>query len=289
MLNVNKPPGWTSRDVVTHIVRSIRRSTGEKIKAGHAGTLDPLAQGVLVVCLGKATRLIPYVQQMKKTYQGRFQIDMSSPSADLETSPVPVRPPIHPTRADIESVLSKFTGAIQQTPPEYSAVMVQGTRAYKLARQGAEFEIKPRRVTVYRLKVNSYEYPFLDLEIECGSGTYIRSLGRDLARALGSDAVMTDLCRTAIGSFRIEQALDPDSLAEETILQQVESPLKALEGIATVRVSDAQRQQLAFGRTIEPQSVPEGCEELVAIDSAGKPVAVLRPLGNAWKPGINFL
>ena len=201
ILNINKPVGKTSRDVVTRVVQVIRLATGTKIKAGHAGTLDPIASGVLVVCLGKATKLIQYVQRPLKKYTGRFELDVTSPSADIETEVTTIEKPQRPQRDEIEGVLSRFIGNIQQTPPAYSAISINGRRAYELARKGVEFEIKSKQVSIQRITVLDYRYPELILEIECGSGTYIRSLGRDIARSLDSDAVMTGLVRKRCRRF----------------------------------------------------------------------------------------
>jgi len=210
-LNVYKPVGVTSFDAVKMILREILegKKPEKKIKIGHAGTLDPLAEGVLVMALGRASKLISRVQEQKKTYIGTFRLGFSSPSEDVETemTPVPAGTPI-PTLAEIETVLPEFLGEIQQKPPIYSALKVNGRKAYDLARKGEEVELKARPIQVYELEVLAYKFPELKLKIVCGSGTYVRSLGRDLARRLGTEAVMAALIRTAIGNFRLEDALE---------------------------------------------------------------------------------
>ena len=203
IFNINKPAGWTSRDVVNRVQRLVRPA-----KAGHAGTLDPLATGVLVVCVGPATKLISYVQQQLKEYEATFILGQSSPSDDVETEICELEQPPIPTREAIEAKLPDFVGTIQQRPPLYSAIKVEGQRAYKLARGGSDMELPARPVEIYELSVTAYEYPELCLKIRCGSGTYVRSIGRDLADSLGTAAVMSALTRTAIGKFQVQEGLD---------------------------------------------------------------------------------
>ncbi|MBR0192838.1 MAG: tRNA pseudouridine(55) synthase TruB [Thermoguttaceae bacterium] len=210
-LNIYKPAGVTSFDAVKMVLREILdgKKPEKKVKIGHAGTLDPLAEGVLVMALGRALKLISRVQEQKKTYVGTFRLGFSSPSEDVETemTPVPAGTPA-PTLAQIEAVLPEFLGEIMQKPPIYSALKVNGRKAYDLARKGKEVELKARPIRIYALEVLNYDFPQLTLKIVCGSGTYVRSLGRDLARRLGTEAVMSALIRTAIGNFRAEDALE---------------------------------------------------------------------------------
>ena len=212
LLNVNKPRGVTSRDAVDRVERLVRPA-----KAGHAGTLDPLATGVLVICVGQATRLIRFVQMMRKQYRATFLLGHSSETDDIERDVIAIPNAIVPTRAMIDGVLPQFIGDIQQRPPTHSAIKIAGRRAYKLARKGADFELAARTVTIHRIDLLRYEYPELDLDIECGSGTYIRALGRDLGAALGTAAVMSALERTAIGQFHVEQAISFDRLSLELL------------------------------------------------------------------------
>ena len=183
ILNVDKPTGITSRDAVNRVERLFG-----KVKCGHAGTLDPLATGVLVICVGPATRLIQYVQRLPKQYRAVFQLGRESVTDDVEGEVELVAGAPEPTRAEIEAALPQFLGDILQRPPAHSAIKVDGQRAYDLARRGEEFELPARTISIYRLEVLRYEYPELELAIECGSGTYVRSLGRDLAAALGTAA-----------------------------------------------------------------------------------------------------
>ena len=191
LLNIDKPRGLTSRDAVNRVERLVRPA-----KAGHAGTLDPLATGVLVICVGQATRLIQYVQQMRKQYRATFLLGCTSESDDTERELVAIPNAIVPTLEQIDAALPQFMGDIQQRPPAHSAIKIGGKRAYKLARKGADFELAERTVTIHQINLLRYEYPELELDVECGSGTYIRSLGRDLGAASGIGGVMSALERT---------------------------------------------------------------------------------------------
>lgn len=281
ILNINKPAGWTSRGVVNRVERLVRPA-----KAGHAGTLDPLATGVLVVCLGPATRLISYVQQLPKTYQATFLLGRSSPSDDVETEIVELAAAAEPSLGDILAVLPQFLGTTEQLPPAYSALKVKGQRAYKLARQGQAVELKPRPVHIYELAVEEYHYPELKLSMRCGSGTYVRSVGRDLAELLRTGAVMSALTRTAIGDFGIADAVDVEQLNAESIEHSVIAPLAAVAHLPRVRLTDRQLAELRHGRRVpaeEAQAVVNSPEDVfVAVDSAGQLVSLV----SQRRPGL---
>src|SRR6478609_12096076 len=210
LLNVDKPAGITSRDVVNRVQRLVRPH-----KVGHAGTLDPLATGVLVIAIGPATRLIEYVQRMPKSYQGTFLLGRTSDTEDVEGNVVELPHTPVPSRDDILAAIPRFLGTIEQRPPAFSALKVAGQAAYKLARRGEAVELAARPVEIISIDLVRYEYPELELRVRCGSGTYIRSLGRDLAEALGSAAVMSQLRRIAIGPFQVEESLQLADLALE--------------------------------------------------------------------------
>ena len=223
VLVIDKPYGWTSAKAVAFA----RRATGGA-KVGHAGTLDPLATGVLVLCIGRATRLVESFMNSPKAYRATIDLSRTSESHDLErdTSVVPVACP--PNRVEVEAALTKFVGSILQMPPAHSAVKLGGKRAYDLARRGrlsdtgggddagsgmdghapaeAALKLEPKRVRIDALSILSYEWPLLAVAIDCGRGTYIRSLARDLGAALGTGGVLTGLVRTRSGSFSIEDA-----------------------------------------------------------------------------------
>ena len=275
ILNVNKPAGWTSRDVVNRVQRLVRPA-----KAGHAGTLDPLATGVLVVCVGPATRLISYVQQMPKTYEATFLLGRTSPSEDVETEITELADAPEPSLAEIEACLPQFLGTIEQRPPAYSALKVKGQRAYKLAREGKAVELKSRPVEIYELTIDHYQYPELRLTMRCGSGTYVRSLGRDLAESLGTGAVMSGLTRTAIGDFAVGEGLDIEQLDGELIAKSLVAPLAAVSHLPRLVLSDSQWEELRHGRLISVEEagvVPKSEEEIfVAVNSSGELVALVR-------------
>lgn len=287
ILNINKPTGCTSRDVVNRVQRLVK-----PVKVGHAGTLDPLATGVLVVCLGGATRLIGYVQRMPKTYRGTFLLGQTSASDDIETDVTPLPDAPVPTLEQIETVLPKFLGTIQQRPPAYSAIKQQGQRAYKLAREGKQVELAERPVEIYELVVERYEYPELELTLRCGSGTYVRSIGRDLAEELGTKAVMSVLERKAIGCFPIEQSLAAEAIELTTIESQLEPALKAVSELPRVTVSESQWREISHGREISVESDENlGNEkEIVATNSDRELVALLKPIGpGRFRATRNFL
>jgi tRNA pseudouridine55 synthase len=301
ILNLNKPVGCTSRDAVNRVQRLIR-----PVKVGHAGTLDPLAQGVLVLCVGPATRLIEKVQQMPKHYQGTFRLGCHSPTDDTEDEVQYLANAISPTRAAIEAVLGQFVGRIHQQPPAYSAIKVGGKRAYHLARQGKTVTLHSRPVTIHALSIDRYEYPELVLDIDCGSGTYIRSLGRDLAKAVDTAAVMTGLTRTTIGPYAIENALAPQTLTRNLLIKRLQSPLTALGKMPRVFLTAPQVNDIQHGRliSIEPtisadpmgDCVSHGLDprfetaaEIAAVDTGGHLIALLAPKpGNRWGPIRNF-
>jgi tRNA pseudouridine55 synthase len=295
ILNLNKPAGCTSRDAVNRIQRLIR-----PVKVGHAGTLDPLAQGVLVLCLGPATRLIEKVQRMPKHYRGTFQLGCQSPTDDTEGDVILLPGAIPPTHAALEAALPTFIGRIDQRPPAYSAIKIRGKRAYELARQGQILTLPPRPVRIHSLSIDRYQYPELVLDIECGSGTYVRSLGRDLAEAVGTAAVMTGLTRTAIGPYCIDDALDPQTLTRDGLARRLQSPLTALANMPRIILSAAQVTDIQHGRKISaastdekmPQNVDprfDSATEIAAVDTSGHLVALLVPKpGNWWGPIRNF-
>ncbi len=296
ILNIDKPVGCTSRDVVDRVERVIGPA-----KAGHAGTLDPLASGVLVICVGKATRLIQYVQQMRKQYCALFLLGRRSETDDAEGAVHSLPDAPMPDRETLDQVLPQFLGEIQQRPPVYSAVKSGGHRAYQLARQGRAPELAPRAVTIHNIRVERYDYPELMLTIECGSGTYIRALGRDVAAALGTAAVMTALRRTAIGQFHVEDAISLENLSLESLPQQLQSPLAAVAHLPRVLVTDADLVEIHHGRPIkrplteapaaQPASPSEckSAEEWTAVNNRGELVAILRQkhAGELW-PKHNF-
>lgn len=193
-------------------------------RVGHAGTLDPLAEGVLVACVGEATKLIETIQMLPKHYVGTFQLGVTSDTEDIEGTVTELPNPPQPTLEQLQNAAMQFVGRISQRPPTFSALKVDGKRAYQLARKGETVELKPREIEVYQISLQEYHYPIFRLGIECGSGTYVRSIGRDIGELLGSGAVMTALTRDWIGPFLVENALPPtvfDDPASETWLERL--------------------------------------------------------------------
>lgn len=208
IIGIDKPLGWTSFDAVKRIRGAIqRRLNVKKFKVGHAGTLDPLATGVLIICTGRATREIERLQNGTKEYVAAIRLGATTPSFDLETEIDATYPYEHITAEMVADILPRFTGHIMQVPPVYSAVKIDGKRAYKYARKGAEVELKAKPLVIEQLEMISCELPELKLRIVCSKGTYIRALTRDIGAALGSGAHLTALCRTRVGSIRLEDCL----------------------------------------------------------------------------------
>lgn len=201
LLLVNKPLDWTSFDVVNKLRYKLKIK-----KIGHAGTLDPLATGLLIICTGKFTKKIDEYQAQEKEYTGHFVIGQTTPSHDLETE---ASLPVDISSIEAEQIYTaakKLTGTLQQIPPLHSAIKIDGKRAYKLARKGADVELKPREVTVSEFEITSIEKPKIGFRIVCSKGTYIRSLARDFGNELGVGAYLASLCRTRIGNFTLEEA-----------------------------------------------------------------------------------
>jgi tRNA pseudouridine55 synthase len=283
LLNINKPSGMTSRDAVDLVQRLARPA-----KVGHAGTLDPLATGVLVVCVGAATRLIEYVHRMPKRYVGTFLFGRQSPTEDCDGEVELLPDPHVPSREELEAKATRFVGKLMQRPPAYSALKVAGRRAYDLARRGEAVELQPRPIEIYSLAIARYAYPEFVLEIECSGGTYVRSLGRDLAASLGTAAVMSALMRTAIGPWTLADAIDPRSLAAADWTARLDPLLKAVADLPTRELSAAEISRVRQGLTISAAE-SDIDREIAAIDDCGRLVAILVRRGpSEWGPNKNF-
>ena len=202
VLLINKPLHWTSFDVV----RKIRNSIGVK-KVGHAGTLDPLATGLLIICTGKFTKKINEYMAREKEYSGSFTLGATTPTYDLESEPGNFKSIENVSYEEIKNTNQKFTGEILQIPPAHSAIKLEGKRVYQLARKGAEVKLEPRKILVKEFEVGEIRLPTVDFRIVCSTGTYIRSLANDFGEALGCGAYLSSLCRTRIGEFKLEDAL----------------------------------------------------------------------------------
>lgn len=214
LLVIDKPLGWSSMTAV----RKVRAAAGgrvkgpNKLKVGHAGTLDPLATGVLVICIGKATQLVDQLMGQGKVYEAAVDLSAFTASDDAEMPREDVAVDRPPTVEEVDAALAEQTGLIEQVPPNFSAVHVDGKRAYKAARQGESVELKPRTVRVDAIERLGYDWPKLELRITCGKGTYIRSIARDLGKLLGTGGHLTALRRTAVGEYAVDQAFAVQAL-----------------------------------------------------------------------------
>ena len=225
IIPIDKPYRWTSADVVRKIKFLLQKKTGnKKIKVGHAGTLDPLATGLLLVCVGKATKLADSLQAEEKEYVADIRLGATTPCFDLEKEIDAVYPFEHINREAIEQILQQFTGEQEQIPPIFSAKLIEGKRAYELARAGKETEMKPAVVTISKLLLVNYALPDITIKITCSKGTYIRSLARDLGVALQSGGHLTALRRTRSGQHRVEEAFDIETV--ENMIKNMEIPKK---------------------------------------------------------------
>ena len=215
MLLVDKPQDWTSFDVVNKIRHKIKRRLAvKKIKVGHAGTLDPMATGLLIICTGKATKTIDEYQGMPKTYTGTIKLGATTPSYDAETPVDAYYPTDHITEEAIETVRKTFLGDLEQIPPVFSAIKVDGQPLYKKARKGIEVQVEPRPVSIYDFKITRIALPEIDFEVNCSKGTYIRSLAHDFGKALDSGAHLTALRRTKIGDCHVDDAWQIEDLVQ---------------------------------------------------------------------------
>ncbi len=214
-LLVDKPKDWTSFDVVNKIRAKLRhRLQIKKIKVGHSGTLDPMATGLLIICTGKATKRLTQFQELDKSYEGTMVLGAATPSYDAETG-IEERFPIHHLTPEIlENARRRFLGEIEQYPPLFSAIKVDGQPLYKKARRGEKVKVDPRTVRIDTFDFTRVELPEIDFRVDCSKGTYIRSLAHDFGRALDSGAYLSALRRTRIGQFRIEEAWDLEDLLD---------------------------------------------------------------------------
>lgn len=211
VLYFDKPLGWTSFNLVNRVRGVLSRHIGvKKLKVGHAGTLDPLATGVMILCTGKNTKLIESFQYQTKEYIATIKLGATTPSFDLETEIDAEYPVEHITEDLVKQTLNKFIGEIKQIPPTYSAIKINGKRAYEYARKGDEVELKPKTLVIDEIELLDYKMPEIVVRVVCSKGTYIRALARDIGEALNSGGHLTALRRTRIGDIRVENCLQYD-------------------------------------------------------------------------------
>ncbi|WP_372932059.1 tRNA pseudouridine(55) synthase TruB [Mariniphaga sediminis] len=211
VLLFDKNLDWTSFDLVQRVRNTLCREMGiKKMKVGHAGTLDPLATGLMIICTGRATKLIESFQEKEKEYVATLKLGATTPSFDRETEEDNQTDASSVTRESFISVLQKFVGNIEQVPPLFSAVKVKGKRAFDYARNGEELKLQPKKIVIQKIDVESFELPYVTIRVVCSKGTYIRALARDIGEELGCGAYLTGLRRTRIGEFNVEEALSID-------------------------------------------------------------------------------
>ncbi len=273
-LDIWKPPGPSSFDMI----RQIRRCVERKVKIGHAGTLDPLAEGVLVLCLGQAARLVELVHSYPKQYVTQAHLGASSTTDDAEgqISEIAAASP-QPALKRVEQILRQFTGVIEQVPPAFSAVKVAGRRAYEIARSGKMPDLAPKKVTIHSLEIIEYEYPRLRLRVVCGSGTYIRSLVRDIGGELGTGGYCEEIIRESVGPFGADRSVRPDQINAENIERFLIPPIEAVPPEARITITDEQARDLAHGRAIDFSGKPDSSEKLLgAVNQSGDLIGLLR-------------
>jgi tRNA pseudouridine55 synthase len=245
LIVIDKPGGVTSRDAVDALKRTLPRGT----KLGHTGTLDPLATGVLVVCVGKATRLADDVQALGKGYTSRVRLGATSTSDDADGEVTPHPDPRIPTLAEVEAACATMVGEIQQVPPKVSALKIAGRRAHDLARRGEDVPVQPRAVRIDAIAVTHYDWPFVELAVECGKGTYIRSIARDLGDALGCGGHVTVLRRTYVGPFTAEQGVSIDANFA-TLTAALRPMADAVTHLPRLDLNPPQARALTCGQTL---------------------------------------
>ncbi len=289
IVNVDKPSGMTSHDVVD----AVRRMAGQR-KVGHAGTLDPLASGVLIVCLGQATRVAEYLMAGRKSYRATILLGQTTTTYDVEGEVVTSGGRTDFSQAEIEAALAGFVGPIEQVPPIYSALKQQGQPLYKLARQGKEVEPLPRPVEIYGLELLGWIPPALTVIVTCSPGTYVRSLAHDLGQRLGSGACLAGLVRLRSGRFSLEEAVSLERLEDAFQHGQEAEYLlpmdEALLNLPALILSQTDTQRIIQGKFIEAEpSVAGGGHDPVecrAYSSTGDLVAILAydPVISSWRP-----
>ena len=269
VLPVDKPAGLTSRDVCNRIDRYVRPA-----KVGHTGTLDPLATGVLLLAVGSASRLVEFSLGHHKQYEADFLLGRRSPTLDVEGDVELIPSAPIPSLAQLQDQAASWVGRVKQVPPRFSAINISGRRAYDLARKGRDFELAARDIEIFAIDILVYDYPLLRLQIECGSGTYVRSLGSDIARAVNSDAVMSRLVRTQVGPFQLADCHQLERLTTaDAVEQALQPPQLLIANMPTVRLLAEQVAQIRNGIPLEFET--SSAERLIATDGQDRLVAVL--------------
>lgn len=245
ILVLNKPTGVTSRSLVDKVTRLLPRS-----KVGHAGTLDPLATGILIVCVGAATRLVQNVQDLSKGYRTHIRLGARSDTLDADGRIEVEASPRIPSFDEIEEAVRPLVGTVNQRPPAFSAKKIHGQRAYDLARAGKALDLAPQPVRIDRITITRYAWPHLELEIDCGGGTYIRSIARDIGDALGCGGFVETLVETRTGPFTLEEALDPATLSAQSMHAELRPCLDAVPNMQRLELDAAQVEAIIQGKRL---------------------------------------
>jgi tRNA pseudouridine55 synthase len=291
ILNINKPSGMTSHDVV----QIARRLLGEK-RIGHTGTLDPLATGVLILCIGKATRIAQYLEAGEKEYRAIMRLGVTTDTLDAAGRILETRTYEKPDRRTLLRVMQQFTGTIMQSPPAFSAVKISGVPSYKLARQGKAIQNKPRPATIYGIELTAFEDPLVSLTVRCSKGVYIRSLCAEMGNALYAGAHLAGLQRTRSGSFSINAAVTIETLARMaengTVADVVTSIDDALAEFPVVELGTAESGRVMHGNKVDCPGADKGLNAwrgLVRVhDSVGRFLALARYDGATISPELVF-
>lgn len=277
ILNINKPAGITSHDVVSRV----RKIAGMK-KVGHTGTLDPFATGVLIVCLGKSTKIIRFLKDDKE-YIGEIKLGIKTDTYDVDGNIVERGDISGVTDDRIREQAKNFIGDIEQTPPIYSAIKVNGKKMYELARAGEEVEVKKRSVTIYHLEVLHIELPFVKIKVRCSAGTYIRSIANDLGENLGCGGYLHTLVRTKVGDFSIENSVDLQKLNSDNIQEKLLNPNDFLAHLPFITMDNKETEIIMRGGFLENRWNVSG-EWIRLLNAENKLIAIGEPRDDRIKP-----
>jgi tRNA pseudouridine55 synthase len=289
IVNINKPPGMTSHDVVLHARRILREK-----RIGHTGTLDPLATGVLVLCVGRATRIAQYLEAGEKEYRAVMRLGITTDTLDAEGRVLETKTYSPPERGELVRTIQRFTGAILQSPPAFSAVKIGGTPSYRLARQGKAKPNKPRQVTIHEIDLTSYDDPLVGLTVRCSKGVYIRSLCADIGDALGTGAHLAALQRTRSGRFSLAEAMtleELQALATAGDVDRVVLPIDhALADFPAASLTDEEAVRITHGNRLPGSesalNMPSGLFRLH--DPSGRLLALARLDQGVFLPELVF-
>ena len=289
VLNVDKPPGMTSHDVVN----AVRRLAMEK-RVGHTGTLDPLATGVLVLCLGKATRIAQYLEAGEKEYKAVMRLGVTTDTLDADGRVIAMRSYIPPDRFQLLQAIENFTGTIMQQPPAYSAIKVRGIPSHRLAREGKAEPLKSRSVRIHSIELTGYQDPFVSFTVKCSKGVYVRTLCADIGESLGTGAHLTSLMRTRSGRFSIDHAVSLDQLADLAAAGSLQQILVSVDGALAdfpeITVNDTESVRILHGNRIVCPSYTSTTDggPVRIHDRAGRLLALARVAGCEFKPELVF-